>query len=52
MTEILDFEAWLAWLRSVDTTWLFLLILPFVLAVVVLWSRSLKSDKIRESEHD
>ncbi len=52
VTEMLDLEAWVAWIRSLDTGWLFLLILPFVVAVVVLWSRSLKSDKTRESQYD
>ena len=50
--EMPDFDAWLAWLRSLDTAWLFLLIQPFVLAVVVLWSGSLNSDKTRKSGYD
>lgn len=52
VTEMLDLEAWVAWIRSLDTGWLFLLILPFVIAVVMLWSRSLKSDKTKESQYD
>ena len=52
MTEMLDLEAWFAWIRSLDTGWLFLLILLFVVAVVVLWSSGLKSDKTRESKYD
>ena len=52
VTEMLDFEAWTAWVRSLDTGWLFLLIMLFVVAVVGLWSRSLKSDKTRESKYD
>ncbi len=49
---MLDFEAWVAWIRSLDTAWLFLLILLFVVAVVGLWSRSLNSDKTRDSQYD
>jgi hypothetical protein len=52
VTEMLDFEAWVAWIRSLDTAWLFLLILLFVVAVVGLWSRSLNSDKTRDSQYD
>ena len=52
VTEMLDLEAWFAWIRSLDTGWLFLLILVFVVAVVGLWSRSLKSEKTRESKYD
>lgn len=52
VTEMLDLEAWVEWIRSLDTGWLFLLILVFVVAVVGLWSRSLKSDKTRESKYD
>lgn len=46
-----DFGAWVDTLRALDAVWLFLLILPVVVAVVGLWSRSLKSDKTKES-HD
>lgn len=47
-----DFEAWAAWFGSLDTGWGFLLIMLFVVAVVGLWSRSLKSDKTRQSKYD
>lgn len=48
----LDFGAWVEWIRSLDIAWLFLLILPFVVLVVGLWSRSLKSGEGKESQHD
>jgi hypothetical protein len=49
---IIDFEAWVEWIRSLDAAWLFLLILPLVVVVVGLWSTSLKSDKSSESQYD
>ncbi len=47
-----DFDAFFVWIRALDTAWFFLLILLLVVAVVGLWSRSLKSEKTRESAHD
>jgi hypothetical protein len=35
--EIFDVEAWMRWLDGLDRTFLFLLILPFVVAVVAIW---------------
>jgi len=52
VTEMLDFEAWAGWIDSLGTAWVFLVIILFVVAVVGLWSRSLKSDKTKESEYD
>lgn len=52
MSEILAFGAWIQWIRSLDTVWLFLVILPIVVVVVGLWSRSLKADKTSKSQHD
>ena len=52
VTGFLDFDAWAEWIRSLDAAWLFLLILAFVIAVVGLWSRSLRLDKTRESKED
>ena len=49
---MLDFDAWAGWFGSLDTGWVFLLIMLFVVAVVGLWSRSLKSDKTRRSRYD
>lgn len=36
--EFFDLQTWLGWLESVDRAFLFLLILPFVVAAVGLWS--------------
>jgi len=52
VTEMPDFEAWIAWIRSLDTGWVFLPIMLFVVVVVGLWSRSLKPDKTRDSQRD
>ena len=50
--SFLDFDAWAEWFRSVDTAWLFLLILASVIAVVGFWSRSLRMHKTKHSEED
>ena len=52
MNGFLDFGAWAEWIRSLDTAWLFVLILALVIAVVGFWSRSLRPNTIRESEDD
>ena len=36
--EMIDYNLWVQWFQSLDRTFLFLLILPFVVAVVALWS--------------
>jgi hypothetical protein len=36
--EMFDYHVWLQWFQSLDRPFLFLLILPFVVAVVGLWS--------------
>ena len=36
--ELFDVHAWVQWLQSLDRAFLFLLILPFAVAVVWLWS--------------
>lgn len=40
-----QFLAVVDWLHSLDGTWVFLLILGFVTAVVVLWSRNLRRNE-------
>ncbi len=52
MKGLVDFGAWTEWLRSLDAAWLFLLILALVIAVVGLWSKSLRPDKTRESAEE
>jgi heme A synthase len=47
-----DFDAWAEWIHSLDTAWLFVLILALVVAVVVRWSTSLQPDITREPEED
>lgn len=38
MGEFFDIEAWLQWFAQLDRTFVFLLLLPFVVAVVGLWA--------------
>ena len=52
MTGLLDLEAWAEWIHSLDSAWLFLVILAFVIAAVGLWSRSLRLDSPGDSEED
>lgn len=50
-TEIFDFQVWAQWFQSLDRTFLFLLILPFVVAVVGLWSDLSRARKDRRASH-
>lgn len=36
--EIFDWQAWAAWFGSLDRDFLFLLLLPFVIAVMGVWA--------------
>lgn len=38
MSEFFDVELWLEWISQLDRTFVFLLLLPFVVAVVGLWA--------------
>ena len=38
MRDFFDIGAWLQWFEQLDRTFVFLLILPFVVAVVGLWA--------------
>jgi hypothetical protein len=49
---MLDVEGWAEWLRSLDTAWLYLLILAVVVVAFGLWSRGLKSRDPADSQHD
>jgi len=49
--EFFDFQVWLQWFESLDRPFLFLLILPFVVAVVGLWSE-LRSRRGGQPERD
>lgn len=44
LAEIFDPELWAAWLAGLDRGFAFLLLLPFVVAVVGLWSAYLRDD--------
>lgn len=46
MRELFDIGAWLQWFDQLDRTFIFLLALPFVVAVVGLWAA------YRERERD
>jgi hypothetical protein len=50
MNAHFHFDAWIAWLRSLDTAWVFLLILALVVAVFVVWSSSLRPDNVGNAE--
>ena len=43
--EMFDYQVWIEWFQSLDRTFLFLLILPFVVAVVGLWSELSRARK-------
>lgn len=49
--EMLDYHAWVQWFQSLDRPFLFLLILPFVVAVVGLWSELGRSRKDKRASH-
>jgi len=50
--EFFDLQVWLRWFESLDRGFLFLLILPFVVAVVGLWSERISSRNGKRPEHD
>jgi hypothetical protein len=58
LSEFLDLSAWAQWLGSLDREFFFLLALPFVVAVVGLWSWWADKEEIdreyeaREAEAD
>jgi putative Na+/H+ antiporter len=45
--ELFDPQAWMSWLESLDRAFLFLLILPFVIAVVAIWKELAAPNKNR-----
>ena len=49
--EIFDYHVWVQWFQSLDRTFLFLLILPFVVAVVGLWSDLSRARKDKRAIH-
>lgn len=51
LNEFLDLERWLQWFTGLDREFVFLLALPFVVAVIGLWS-ALAGDERVEEEAD
>jgi hypothetical protein len=49
--EMVDYHVWAQWFQSLDRTFLFLLILPFVVAIVGLWSELSRARKDRRASH-
>ncbi len=49
--EMFDYQLWTQWFLSLDRAFLFLLILPFVVAVVGLWSDLSRARKDRPASH-
>jgi hypothetical protein len=48
LAEMLDFDLWAAWFASLDRGFVFLLVLPFVVAVIGLWASYLQDDEDRK----
>jgi hypothetical protein len=49
--EMFDYQSWLHWFQSLDRVFLFLLILPFVVVVVALWSDLSRARKDKRVGH-
>ena len=49
--EMFDYQSWVQWFQSLDRVFVFLLILPFVVAVVALWSDLSRAKKDRRASH-
>ncbi len=49
--EMFDYQVWIQWFQSLDRAFLFLLILPFVVAVVGLWSELSRARKDQPAGH-
>ena len=45
VTEVFDWDLWSQWFSGLDRSFLFLLILPFVVAAVGLWAESSRRDR-------
>ena len=50
LLEVFDLERWQRWFDAVDRSFLFLLILPFVVAAVGLWAHFNERDSTNEVE--
>lgn len=52
VAEFFDYQQWAQWFQSLDRVFLFLLILPFVVAVVGLWSSTSRAGRDNKNEGD
>jgi hypothetical protein len=50
--EIFDARAWVEWFAGLDRGFVFLLLLPFVVAVVGLWGSYLRDDDDAQEDKD
>ena len=48
LAEIFDLELWAAWFAGLDRVFIFLLVLPFVVAVIGLWASYVQDDEDKE----
>ena len=48
--EIFDWSLWSAWFAGLDRGFVFLLLLPFVVAMVGLWAWFQERDRTRDDE--
>ena len=46
--EIFDLDLWAAWFASLDRGFIFLLVLPFIVAVIGLWASYFQDDEDRK----
>ncbi|HET9663478.1 MAG TPA: hypothetical protein VFP00_04555 [Burkholderiales bacterium] len=51
MSEVFDIGIWLQWFSQLDRTFVFLLALPFVVAVVGLWA-AYRDREVERREHE
>ena len=48
LAGMFDLDVWAAWFASLDRGFIFLLVLPFVVAVIGLWASYLQDDEDRK----
>lgn len=49
--EMFDYQSWAQWFQSLDRVFVFLLILPFVVVIVALWSDFSRARKHTRASH-
>jgi membrane protein implicated in regulation of membrane protease activity len=52
ISEAFDVSLWLAWFAELDRTFVFLLVLPLVVAAVGLWAHFREREELREERED